>query len=578
LLAFLLIYLNLQSQIPTIYQQNQSFDYYQIIKYYKTLDSLHDEAKLIEYGLTDVGKPLHLFVISPEKEFDAAKLHAQNKTIILINNGIHPGEPEGIDASVLMALKLLSDAKKLKKELGNVVLCIIPVYNIGGHLNRSAYHRANQQTPELHGYRGNARNLDLNRDFAKLKSQNAQSFVSIFQEWKPQIFLDTHTTDGSDHQYVNTLIATHPVKLEKPMKQFLNEKFVPYLYDELKKTPYEICPYVETMDWNKGPETGIVGFLDMPKFSTGYTSLFHSYSFMTENHIFKDYKDRVLSVWLFMETLIKFANENNPSINKTQKEAIELTKQKTVYVTDYEMDTTKFEWFNFKGYESEISKSPLTGLERVVYNQNKKYQKNIPYLNQFIATKSIRAPYAYLLSQAYPEVIHRLKLNGVKMNRLACDTTIELNAYYIDNYKKTTRPQQGQFPNYDLNISIEKMPIQCFEGDYIIELNQHANEYIVQMLEPDGMDSFFKWNFFDEILEHREYFSPIGFEENAIAYLLKHPELKQQLDQAVQNDTTLAQSHYLQLKFIYDNSEFAEKKYRRLPVYRIETKIKLPVK
>jgi len=99
---------------------------------------------------------------------------------VLINNGIHPGEACGIDAGVKLAQNLLYNKEYLNKFLENVVLAIIPAYNIGGMLNRSPYHRANQNGPEEHGFRGNARNLDLNRDFIKTDTRNARTFSKIF--------------------------------------------------------------------------------------------------------------------------------------------------------------------------------------------------------------------------------------------------------------------------------------------------------------------------------------------------------------------------------------------------------------
>lgn len=117
-----------------------------------------------------------------------------NKRIILINNGIHPGEPDGIDASMLLARDIVTNKVKLPD---NVVLAFIPVYNIGGCLNRSAFYRVDQNGPEEFGFRGNSQNLDLNRDFIKSDSKEARSFAEIFHLTDPDIFLDNHVSNGS---------------------------------------------------------------------------------------------------------------------------------------------------------------------------------------------------------------------------------------------------------------------------------------------------------------------------------------------------------------------------------------------
>ncbi|MEA3318258.1 MAG: M14 family zinc carboxypeptidase, partial [Bacteroidota bacterium] len=113
------------------YCNNETPTYSQIIDMYKQLDNFSGKAKLIEYGLSDVGKPLHLFVISANGNFNPETLHKKGKTVVFINNGIHPGEPCGIDASLQFANDILINKNNLDINLENTVICIIPVYNIG---------------------------------------------------------------------------------------------------------------------------------------------------------------------------------------------------------------------------------------------------------------------------------------------------------------------------------------------------------------------------------------------------------------------------------------------------------------
>src|SRR5580765_6613048 len=101
---------------------NQTCTYAQCISYYEKLDSMFDEAKLLTYGTTSIGKPLHLLVISGDRNFDPKKIYAEGKCVLLINNGIHPGEPDGIDASMMFARDLLTKAK-LRPLLDHVVVC-----------------------------------------------------------------------------------------------------------------------------------------------------------------------------------------------------------------------------------------------------------------------------------------------------------------------------------------------------------------------------------------------------------------------------------------------------------------------
>jgi len=140
------------------YEENYTPTYSEVIEMFQLLDKNYDNAVLLEKGLTDSGKPLHLFIINNEPEFNPDKIREQGKSILLINNGIHPGEPEGIDASLEFADDMLRNKDGMAKLLEKTVVIIIPVYNIGGHLNRSAYNRSGQTTPYETGFRGNEQN------------------------------------------------------------------------------------------------------------------------------------------------------------------------------------------------------------------------------------------------------------------------------------------------------------------------------------------------------------------------------------------------------------------------------------
>jgi murein tripeptide amidase MpaA len=94
-------------------------------------------------------------------------------------------------------------------------------------LQRSCCSRANQNGPDEYGFRANYQNLDLNRDFIKADSENAKSFIQIFQQWKPHVFVDTHISDGADYTYNMTLIATQKDKLHPLLSKFMQSTWLP---------------------------------------------------------------------------------------------------------------------------------------------------------------------------------------------------------------------------------------------------------------------------------------------------------------------------------------------------------------
>ena len=158
--------------------------YKQTITYYTELAKAYPEISIQDIGETDSGKPLHIVTLNTDAEFDFSEIR-KSKRILLINNGIHPGESDGIDATMMLFRDLLNERIPTPK---NTVLVTIPIYNVGGSLNRNSTTRTNQNGPKDYGFRGNARNYDLNRDFIKCDTKNAKTFAKLFHLIKPDVF------------------------------------------------------------------------------------------------------------------------------------------------------------------------------------------------------------------------------------------------------------------------------------------------------------------------------------------------------------------------------------------------------
>ena len=190
--------------------------------------------------MTDSGYPLHIVTFNDDAEFNFSKIR-ERKAILLINNGIHPGESDGIDATALFFRDLATGKTQIPKR---TVIVTIPVYNIGGALNRNKTSRTNQNGPVEYGFRGNSRNFDLNRDFIKADSKNATSFAEIFHLVQPDVFIDNHVSNGDDYQYTLTHLFTQHNKLGGDLGNYLQNSLMPQLEDSLAKKDWDITPYV----------------------------------------------------------------------------------------------------------------------------------------------------------------------------------------------------------------------------------------------------------------------------------------------------------------------------------------------
>ncbi len=533
---------------------------------YRWLDQTYEEASLVEAGPTDAGKPLHLFIISTGRQFDPARIRDSGKGILFINNGIHPGEPDGIDATLKLADGLLSGEDDYAAFLDRTVVVIVPVLNIGGALNRSRYHRANQNGPVEHGFRGNARNLDLNRDFIKMDAENTRTLVKVLREWDPDLFADTHTTNGADFPYTVTLINSHQQRHEPPLANHLDSLLLPWLFRAMDQTPYLMSPYFWT--GGRSPREGITAFMDYPRYTSGYVSLFDTPAFTIETHMFKPFADRVLATWHLLREMLKFTSLHQEELFSAREQSRQSKLRKKQYTLQWSVDSTRHEMISLRGYQLKSRMSSVTGHHLNYFDRSDHWEEEVPRYRYFRPAITVQAPDFYVLPAAWRETVERLRINGVQMEPLSQDTVMELEAYYVEQLETSTRPYNGHFRHEAVSVRKERLKIPLLKGDWIIPVRQPAAELIVQALEPRAYDSYFRWNFFDAILFRNEYFSPYIFEETAEELLRSDPGLERLFSQRKQTDSTFAANPYLQLRYIYEHSPWSEPTYRRYPVYR----------
>jgi len=535
-----------------------SATYFETIEYYNQLSKTYPEISLQKVGETDSGYPLQIAICSKEKAIDPATAKKEGKAVLFINNAIHPGEPCGVDAT-MMLFRDLVQKKSMQALLEKVIIVAIPFYNISGGLNRGSYSRANQIGPKEHGFRGNIQNLDLNRDFIKCDSKNAKSFNKIFTQWQPDVFIDNHTSNGADYQYILTMIATQKDKLNPVLRDYFENEMLPDLYAKMKTTDYEMTPYVNVRNT---PDEGIGGFLDLPRYSSGYAAMHNCLGFTSETHMLKSFKDRVWSTYTFMKMMMETMNRDADKILDLRNES---DKTRSEFDLNWAIDLEQKDSLLFKGYEAKYKPSAISGLDRLYYDKNAPYEKYVPFYNSYKSTLTISKPIAYIIPQAYEKVVNRMKRNGIKVNRLSENVTTEMELYYIRDFK-TRDAYEGHYLHYNIEVETKNQQQTYRKGDYVIFVNQAGNNFILSVLEPQAPDSYFAWNFFDAILQQKEYFSSYVFEETALEILEANPQLKAALEKKKTEEEEFAKSARAQLDFVYKRSPFYEQTHQLYPV------------
>jgi len=541
---------------------NQSTTFEEMRKFYQGLANQFPAISYETKGEDDNGAPIDVVIFNPSQQ--SREEARENKSVLFINNGIHPGEPDGIDATMMLMRDLATGRIKTPK---HVIIAAIASYNVSGMLNRNGFSRANQNGPEEYGFRGNARNYDLNRDFIKTDTKNSRSFQQIFQWIKPDVFIDNHVSNGADYQYTFTYISTNKERLGKILGNYSNNEMQKVLLTDLEKNGFISVPYVNIH--NDVPDLGFPVFMDSPRYATGYTSLFNVIGTVVETHMLKPYKDRVKATYHYMLNTLDFMERNHKIIQQKRADNLKQYRIGSKYSIAWKLDTTKYENIDFKGFEAKYKPSDVSSEKRLWYDRNSKFSKRVKLYNTYSPTKEVTIPKYYVIPQSEWKVIDLLKLNHIRMNPIQQDSTIIVEQYRINDFKTTSAPYEGHYLHYDTDVLREMKEVRFRAGDFLVPLDQDGVKYLMETLEPEAIDSYFNWNFFDAILGQKEYYSAYVFEDTAAKLLKENKGLKSAFDNEKAGNPKFSADGKSQLDWIYKHSNYYEKSHLLYPIFRI---------
>ncbi|MDQ1834873.1 M14 family zinc carboxypeptidase [Massilia scottii] len=561
----------MSNELKTPYEQgnkNQTTTWADCIAWYEELARRYPGVLHFSVvGVSDCGLPIHAGVVTADGVFDRQRLKEEGRPVFFNNNGIHPGEPEGVDGCMALVRDFCTEPARLAA-LGRTVFLFVPLYNVDGSINRADTSRVNQDGPEQFGFRGNSRHLDLNRDFVKCDSLTAQVFNKLFTAWDPDVMVDTHTSNGADYPYTMTLIHTQTDKLGGALGEFLQDTMLPHMFGEMARRGWPTCPYVNPV--KDSPDHGIAEFLETPRFSTGFAALHHTIGFMPETHMLKPFTDRYDSMRALVETALDFTVAQAATIQALRRAARDEGKARREWPVHWSMDADNPSTFPFRGYAARYTPSVIGNYTRLSYDRNEPWERDIAYFNSFPADIVVATPRAYVVPQAWREVIERLQWNGVAMQRIEADRVEQVQCYRIVSVDSRANAYEGHMFHDDVQLEKFTQAVTLRAGDWWIALDQDMARYAIETLEPQGHDSFFRWGFFNSVLEKKEAYSDYVFEDHALELLRDEPALQAKFETWKAVNPALLSDQCAVLDFIFANcARYVEPEWRRYPVLSV---------
>jgi hypothetical protein len=546
--------------------------YEEVVDFCRRLAAASPYARYTSFGRSGEGRDLPLLILSRDESFTPEAAARSGKLVVLLQNCIHAGECAGKDASLELARDIVITGTR-KDLLDQVNLLIMPIFSPDGHERFSPYSRINQNGPREMGWRVNAANLNLNRDYTKADCVGMRAWLRVWTAWQPDLFFDDHTTNGSDHQYVLFYSATANQLVAGPVRDWMSEVLLPSVLPALEADGNRTLNYGGPRD-RTDLSKGINAYSAYsPRFSTGYSAICNRPSILVEVHALKPYAQRVRATYDIILHTLEELNRHPAALC----DAIETADRETIANRGGETEdgktvlrlepTDEAEPVVYKAVESRVRASDITSSEIIEYSDRPLDVETQLYRKTRIA-ESITPPAAYLVPPQWTDVLDRLELHGIESFPLAHTARLAVESYRFEQVTFGQRPFEGRFqPSYKTDPVCETR--EFVAGTVVVPLAQKRAKVAVHLLEPDAPDSLIAWGFFNAIFEQKEYAESYVMEPIARKMLENDPELKREFEEKLSADEEFAKSPGARLNFFYRRSPYWDDRLNVYPVARL---------
>lgn len=517
------------------------------------------QLKMVSIGRSDEGRDVWMVIASKERAFTPEALARSGKPLVLAQGGIHAGEIDGKDAG-LMLLRDLTVRGTQKELLDRVNLLFVPIFNVDGHERTSPFNRVNQRGPENMGWRTNARNLNLNRDYMKADSAEMQAMIRALHEWRPHMYIDLHVTDGADYQHDITYGWNNAGGFSPAINNWLEATLRPPVTKGLASGGHVPGPLIFTED----PTKGIANGNSDPRLSHSYADARQIAGILVENHSLKPYDQRVLGTYVFLVETLRIVGAEGASLRAAI--ATEQARRPETIPLSWRVPEGQNETVEILGVEGKSVLAPVSGGVRMEWN-GKPVTVTAPYRKATEVATSVTRPAAYWIPPQWHDVIDKLVLHGVQIEWIKAPREVDVEMYRVEDPKLAAEQFEG-------HVRVTARPVaerrrETFPaGSARVSTNQPLGNLAVLLLEPSSPDSLFQWGFFHSILSPTEYIESYIMEPMAERMMAEDPKLAEEFREKLAADAEFRANSRARLQWFYRKTPFYDARARLYPVGR----------
>lgn len=520
------------------------------------------QLKMVSLGKSPEGRDIWMVIASKERAFTPEALRRSGKAIVFAQAGIHSGEIDGKDAG-LMLLRDMTVRGTRRDLLDRVNLLFVPIFSVDAHERFSRFSRINQRGPEESGWRTNAQNYNLNRDYMKADTLEMQAMLRALRTWQPDLYIDLHVTDGADYQYDITYGWNGPAGYSPAISSWLDSTFRPDVDRALQDMGHIPGPLIFTDD---PLASGVILGATDPRLSNGYGDARHLPSILVENHSLKPYDQRVLGTYVFLEQTLRTVAANAAGLREAV--ATDRARRTENVPLGWRVPEGQNDTMELLGVESRRTLSPVSGDVRIEW-LGKPVTSTAPLRRATEVTGTVDRPRAYWIPGSWAGIIEKLDQHGIPYERISAPREVDVTMYRLAAPKFDAQQFEGH-----VRVTAEASPEKRRErfpiGSVRVATDGPLGTLAVLLLEPASKDSLFQWGFFHSILSPTEYVEAYIMEPMAERMLAEDPALAEEFRRKLAADAEFRGVARARLQWFYQRTPFYDERARLYPVGREE--------
>jgi hypothetical protein len=542
------------------------------------LAGIWGQMSLRSIGVTAGRRDIPMAIVS-RFGFDAAAVRASGKAVVLIQAGIHAGEVDGKDATMMLLRDLA--AGKHGDLLDHTVLLFVPILNVDGFSRFGPYARMNQRGPRQVGRHTNDQNLNLNRDFGKLDAPETRALVSVINTWNPDLYIDTHVTDGVDYQYDVTFGHTAGRHGWSPeISSWLDEHLLPGAVAALEREGHVPGPLTLAVN-DRDLRGGRFDFCANARFATGYASLRHVPAILIENHSLKTYRQRVLGLYVLLSALIAGVSKDVAGLRAAVARDRE-ARRETVPLGWTAAGSEPPNEGPFKGIRSNPATFSLSG-EEIPQWTGERDASPVAILPMSAPSAAVRRPRAYYIPPHLGELVERLRQHGVTLEDVPAAFELNVTRTFLPEAQvvggrletgimgtSTAQVLEGRVRVVAGAVQRGIATVTIPAGAVRVPTDQPLGDLAMVLLEAESPDSFFQWGFLLSIFDNAAYHEPYVLEPLGDRMLQSSAALREAFETKLATDPAFAASPQRRRSWLLQQTPYTDADYRVYPIFREE--------